>query len=173
MFEIFELLKIIVPAAIVAYGSFSIIKAFLAGQQSSESLKAKTLISKEVLPLRLQAYERLAIYLERISLNALIMRLNDPAFTAREFHQVLIASVREEYGYNISQQIYVSQNIWDRVKAATEEVIGIINYAAQVVDKDAPAIELAKKIFDIVINENREPTAAVLEAVKNEVGENF
>jgi hypothetical protein len=173
MNEILELLKIIVPAAIVAYGSFSIIKAFLARQESSEVIKSKALVSKEVLPLRLQAYERLAIYLERISLNSLILRLNDPSFNAKEFHMVLVSAIREEYSHNLSQQIYVSQQVWDSVKSATEETIGIINYSAQKVDREAPSIELAKRIFDSVISEQKEPISAVLEMVKKEVQENF
>ncbi len=173
MNEVFEIIKIVIPAAIVAYGSFAIIKSFLERQNNAELNQTKALIAKDLVPLRLQAYERLTIFLERISLNSLILRVNDPSFNARELHQLLIATIREEYNHNISQQIYVSQEIWDRVRSAVEETIGIINYAYQQVNRDQPAIELAKKIFDTVINEHRDPVSPVLELIREEVRKNF
>ena len=125
------------------------------------------------LPIRLQAYERMCLFLERISPNNLIVRLNGSATQAIEFQQILMHEVREEFNHNLSQQVYMSHEAWEKIRGAQQEVITLINQAASEVAPDAPPLDLAKKIFEKIIQENRNPTASALKFVKEEIQQEF
>jgi hypothetical protein len=122
-----------------------------------------------VLPIRLQAYERICLFLERITPNNLIIRLNQSNFSAREFQQVLLSEIRQEYNHNITQQVYVSEEVWELVASAKEGVISTINQAAESIEDDAKSIDLAKKIFEITMEKKTDPTAYALAKVTEEI----
>ena len=113
-----------------------------------KAIEAKLQSQKDIIPLRLQAYERLTVFLERISLNNLLGRVYQPGLTVREFHLELLSSIRAEFEHNISQQIYVSQEVWNSVRSAREEIVKIINTAASSIDPNAKGAELSKIIFE-------------------------
>lgn len=112
-------------------------------------------------------------FLERISPNNLIVRLNGSATQAIEFQQILMHDVREEFNHNLSQQVYMSHEAWEQIRGAQQEVITLINQAASEVAPDAPPLDLAKKIFEKIIQENRNPTASALKFVKEEIQQEF
>src|SRR5689334_11154230 len=66
--------------------------------------------------LQLQAYERLILLTERIALNNLISRVNQPGLNAREMQAILTQSIKQEFEYNVTQQIYVTPEAWDAVR---------------------------------------------------------
>src|SRR6476469_8728042 len=72
-------------------------------------------------PLRLQAYERLVLLAERIALPNLISRLSQPGLTARDMQFLLLESIKQEYEYNASQQIYVSQPAWEAIRSLRDQ----------------------------------------------------
>ncbi len=86
--------------------------------------------SFESVPLRLQAYERLVLLTERISLTSLISRLNQPGISAAEMKVILTENIKQEYDYNSTQQLYVSQVSWDAVRNLKEQNIMVINQVA-------------------------------------------
>jgi hypothetical protein len=124
---------------------------------------------KRTLPMRLQAYERLALFLERITVDSLVVREQSDDFTAREFHQHLLFSIRAEYEHNLSQQIYVSGEAWSILKNAKEGTLKIINRAAMQVNPDGSALELSKKIIEIQMEAESSPTQVALEYLRSEV----
>ena len=73
-----------------------------------KEIREKTVVSPETLKLRLQAYERLTLLAERISLQNLLSRIPNAGLTSRQMQSSLIEAIRQEYDYNISQQVYVS-----------------------------------------------------------------
>src|SRR5574339_841938 len=73
-----------------------------------------------ILPNRLQAYERMTLFLERIAPQNLLIRLNTSNMPAREFHQLLLNEIRNEYNHNVSQQVYMSEEVWGQIKSAKE-----------------------------------------------------
>lgn len=159
---IIDLLKITLPATISLYAIYLVIKAFIAKEVEKIQLQIKSDNQKIVLPIRLQAYERMCLYLERISFNNLIIRANDPTLNALQFQQKLLSEVRNEFNHNLSQQVYMSMQAWDLVKRATENTIMIINTSAELVKPEDRGIELAKKILE---NHVRSQTDAVNEAL--------
>lgn len=105
-------------------------------------------------PLRLQAYERLVILCERISLPNLISRVNQPEFSARDMQYMLIANIKQEFEYNASQQIYISEKAWDAVRNLRDQTLLIINSIAKTLPEDAKANDLNKGLLEAIINQD-------------------
>ena len=121
-----EILKYSIPALIVFFTIYYILRKYLDQQYNLEVLKFKKEEMKNVLPLKLQAYERLALFLERISPEQLIYRLNGPQMTAKDLRTALIIAVQKEYEHNLTQQIYVSDNLWKIIALAKDEILGLV-----------------------------------------------
>ena len=123
----------------------------------------------ETLKLRLQAYERLTLLSERISLQNLISRSHDSSLSARQMQMALVDLIKQEYEYNISQQIYVSPEVWKAVNNLKEQNIYVVNQLATTLPSQASGLDLNKQIIDFLINN---PKASlhniVLEAINFE-----
>ncbi len=164
-----DLIKIFLPSITVMYGIFLVVKAFLNKEYEKKILELKMDNTKIVLPIRMQAYERICLFLERISLNNLIIRVNNPAFNSAQLQQALLAEIRNEYNHNLSQQVYMSDESWLQVRKAMEDIVGIINSAAEQTPNDSRGIELAKKIFENLLSRTQDPVYQALTYVKNEI----
>ena len=164
-----DLLKIILPSALVLYAMYLTVTAFLKKQLTEKEVELQRKNVEIALPIRLQAYERMCLFLERITPNNLLIRTNGVATQAIEFQQILLHEVREEFNHNLSQQVYMSNDAWEHVRSAQQEVITLINQAAAEVKPDAAPIDLSKKIFEKIVQENRNPTALALKFVKDEI----
>ncbi|HSZ26338.1 MAG TPA: hypothetical protein VK766_11480, partial [Cytophagaceae bacterium] len=141
-----DFLKILLPAAAVMYGMFLTVKSFLNKDLEKRLVDIRIKNNELVLPIRLQAYERMALFLERISPHNLILRVNDPAYNVIQLHQRMLMEIREEYNHNLSQQVYMSDQAWGLVKTSMEEVIAVINKSTINIPPDAKGIELAKMV---------------------------
>jgi len=106
-------------------------------------------------PLQLQAYERLVLLAERIALPNLISRLSQPGLSAKEMQVVLIETIKQEYEYNASQQIYVSQKAWEAVRNLRDQNMLMINTIARTLSPDAKASELNKQIIEGLMHEEK------------------
>lgn len=104
---------------------------------------------RQSLPLKLKAYERLIIMLERITPSALVMRLNSRGMNTTQWQFELLKAVRDEYDHNISMQMYVSQPAWEAVRKAREEVAEMIKIAAKRAGNDTQSMELNRHLFDL------------------------
>jgi hypothetical protein len=168
-----EFVYILLPASIVLYAMYLTVKAFLDKETEQRILDIKARNTEAVLPIRLQAYERMCLFLERIAPNNLLLRLNEPALSAREFQQLLLSEIRQEYNHNLSQQVYMSDQAWGAIKSAMEEIIMLINTSSANLPSDAVALDLARSVFDTIINQERDPTGTALKIVKDEIRQNF
>lgn len=120
-------------------------------------------------PLQLQAYERLVVLTERMALPTLISRMNQPGISAREMQVLLLESLRQEFDYNLSQQIYVSPLAWEAIKNLKEQNMLIINQVAATLPEDAKGIDLNKKIIEVILAQDKNALHnIVLEAVNYE-----
>ena len=104
-------------------------------------------------PLQLQAYERLVLLCERISLPSLISRVSQPGLTARDMQVHLIETIKQEYEYNISQQVYVSTIAWDAVRNLRDQSMLVINQISHVLPPDAGSSDLNKKLLEVIMNQ--------------------
>ncbi len=169
MDPLLEFAKLLVPAAVVLYGMYLVVKSFIQKEMDKALIDIKSKNIEVILPLRLQAYERISLFLERIAPDNLVIRVRDNSFSAGQFHQALVKDIREEYSHNLSQQIYVSDNAWNLVKSAKEEIITVVNQSAQGLAADAKSLELAKRIFEKMLERKADPTTIALSQIKKEV----
>jgi hypothetical protein len=134
--------------------------AWLFWRQRKESKKGKKKETREEnadpqtassRQLQLQAYERLILLTDRISLPNLIQRVNQPGLNAREMQALLTMSIRQEFEHNITQQIYVTAEAWDAVRNYKEQNLLVINQVASFIPAESPGIELNKHLLDLLV----------------------
>lgn len=159
----------ILPSVVVFLTAFYLLKQVMGGRTSDRIAELKKEDHKHVLPLRLQAYERLTLLLERIQPGPLVLRVHKSHMDAGDLHQELIATVREEYEHNVTQQIYVSDRAWSKVKQAREETIRLINLSYEGVNDTSSATELSRKVFETTSRLSHTPSQEALIVIKEEV----
>lgn len=164
-----ELLKIILPAGLVIYGMYLVVVSFLSKEREAKLIALKTRNSDVILPLRLQAGERLCLLLERLTPNNLVRRVNNQPYSARELHGLLLSEIREEFNHNMAQQIYFSDDTWESVKTAVEEVVTLVNRSMQEVNPDEKGVELAKRVFQHSLEQKNDGISFALKQVKSEI----
>jgi hypothetical protein len=170
---LWDILKIVLPALIVFLTAYFLFRDMLENAQKEREFEFRVKNSGKVTPVRLQAYERLALVLERISPESMLMRLSPHEISASAYHQQLLAQIRQEFEHNLSQQIYVSPMLWETIRSARENLIGIINSSAEEVGPDAPALLLSKKIIENYIGEDNQPIVNAMNELKKEIGKLF
>lgn len=163
-----EIVKYSMPAIVAFITIYMIMKQFLEHQLRKESMDIRRLNQQTLTPLRLQAYERLVLLMERVHPAHLAMRLNGSKATAGELHLDLIGSIKQEYDHNLTQQIYVSRGLWEAIKKAKEESIKMVNVAASQVSPQSPSIDLVRKILEVVMEFEHIPAQAAIDAIKRE-----
>ncbi len=168
-----DLAKVLLPAALVLYAMYLTVNAFLRKDFERRLVDIKLKNTDIILPLRLQAYERMCLFLERITPNNLILRTNNGDYSAAELHGLLLSEIREEFGHNLSQQVYMSDEAWNRVKASMEEIVALINNAASQLTPESRSMELAKLIFETIIQQDLDLTSGALRFIKDEIRQNF
>ena len=166
-----EILKYLLPSMVMFVVVYYFIKVFLDNQVRKQELQIKEAMKKTVLPIRLQAYERIVLFLERISPAGLVLRVGNPVMSAEQFKARLISTVREEYEHNLSQQLYVSSQAWELVKNAKEGVIKLVHTAGNDLKKDAKGPELGKAIIEKGVSQGNHSIIHALEFIKKEIQE--
>jgi hypothetical protein len=124
---------------------------------------------KNVTPIRFTAYERLVLFLERITPDSLLVRTQSDSYTAIQLHAALLTVIRAEYEHNVAQQIYVSAEAWEVVKNAKESIVQLINACAAQVDPQGPSVDLAKAILATYENSTSAPTMVAISFLKTEL----
>ena len=173
MTDFLEILKYTLPSLIVFLTALLILKLFLKNEERRRKFELSMSNKDNVLPLRLQAYERLILFLERISPDSMVMRLKNTRSNVAQMQNELINTVRTEYEHNLSQQTYVSAQAWELIKAVRAETIKLINTSAAELKPDEPGINLSKRILEKAMEMTNAPSFAALQFLKNEVKEFF
>jgi len=168
-----ELLKILIPAGAVFAATYFVVKTFLSNDQKRRDYELRKSQLNITTPIRLQAYERIILFLERIEPNNLVLRTNKAGMTIPLLHSELVKTIKTEYEHNISQQIYVSANAWHLVKTAKEETIKLVNISITKVPESAKGQELAQVILHIASSVEKTPTQIAVEYLKTEVAQHF
>lgn len=122
-----EVIKYLLPAMVVYF----LMRQFIRGQVITEQMKIKASMSGDTKALRLQAYERLILLCERINLMPLMMRVNNQEITTDNLKNAMILATLKEYEHNLTQQIYVSGELWEMVTFLKDNVIGAITQSYQ------------------------------------------
>ena len=144
---LFDILKFTVAGAGVVWIAFYLFKPYLDRQGQVQLLELRRTISSQTLPLRLQAYERVVLFVERANPSSMLLRLSGSAETAAELQAIILNEIRTEYQHNITQQIYVSEKVWAVVKRIRDDTISVINNAVKGLPPDTSALELSKTVL--------------------------
>jgi hypothetical protein len=172
--EVFlEILKYTLPSFVVFITAYFILHAYFADQEKKRQFKTALKNKELITPIRFQAYERIILFLERISPDSLIMRVSQPGMSSRQLQAEMHASIRAEYEHNLSQQLYISPKAWDQVKNARSGMIKMINTAIEKVGPDTAYIYLSKELLDMSVQEEENPVTQAILFLKIEVQKLF
>lgn len=133
-----------------------------------DEIRERLGINNEVLKLRLQALERFTLYADRSSLKNLVTRTSSAGMTVVDLQLALLETLRSEFEYNVSQQIYISPDMWKAIGNLKEQHVFIINQLAATLPSEANAIELSKRILEYVASSHAELNTLVLSALQFE-----
>jgi len=164
-----ELLKYTLPALVVFATAYFLIQAMLKREEKKMKLEVFLNNQKEITPIRLQAYERLIILLERIHPESLVVRENQAEMNNQQLHQTLLSVIRGEFEHNLSQQLYVTPQAWMLIKSAKESLVQLVNgEALQLVPTDS-SINLSKAIIETHMQDKKSAHSEAIAFLKEEV----
>ena len=166
---ILDLFLSLLPAVIVAAIAYYFFKGHIDNENKRRQFLLQKNLQKEAFPIRLQAYERMALFLERISPSKLLIRTPPTSSNKEDYESLLIATIEQEFEHNLSQQIYVSDKCWDIINAAKNTTIQLIRKANMLEKTDS-----ANKLREVILTElmdRQPPSNAALAYIKNEVSE--
>jgi hypothetical protein len=165
-------LGVVLVAAITGGATLGVVYIILSryfdAQRIEHEREWKEKKRKDYLPLQLQAYERLILFLERINPERLVFRVNKPGMSARLMQAEFMKIIREEFDHNLAQQLYVSPEAWEGVKFAKEESIRILAKAAERVHKDADSMAFSQAILEVLGELDKLPSDVAIRALKRE-----
>lgn len=166
-------LLFILPILIVFAGIYFLMKKLIDSFHKKWLLDYKRDGQKTVTPIKFQAYERIVLFLERISLDNLVMRIYKGGMTPKQLQSELLSAIRTEYEHNLSQQVYVSTGAWRMVRTVKEETIKIINTAASSLPENASGLEMSQLILRLVSDLKQTPSRTAIDYLKQEIDQNL
>ncbi len=162
-----ELLSYTIPTLITGMIAYYFFDAHLKNEEKRRKYKLLYQNQKQALPLRLQAYERLTLFLERISPPNLLLRISPLNDDKNHYENLLINMIDQEFEHNLTQQIYISDSAWTIIRTAKNATIQIIRKTNR-----SERITNADKLREAILNdllENQPPSILALNYLKNEV----
>jgi len=167
--RLIELLFYAIPTLITGLIAFYFFKVHTQNEDGRRRFLLQKDLQVESLPIRLQAYERMALYLERITPQKLLIRVSPNSSDKNSYESLLIATIEQEFEHNLSQQIYISDACWNIITAAKNATIQLIRKAGLLEKTDT-----SDKLREVILTEMMEkqaPSKAALAYIKKEVGD--
>jgi len=164
-----DILKIVLPAILVLLTAYLLIDKLLSNEIKRRNFELRKESLATLTPIRLRAYERLVLVLERTTPATLILNVAKPGMTNMDLHTELLAGIRQEFSHNLSQQIYVSNEIWTCIRSAQESLLRLVNTCASKCNPANTANELAERIIQVYNASDQTPTEVAIDLLKKEV----
>lgn len=167
--KIIEIIAYTLPSVVTGSVAYYFFKSYLTDKKDTRRWLLQKEAQKQALPLRLQAYERITLYLERISLTKLLIRIVPTSNDKNEYENLVIAQIEQEFEHNLTQQIYMSDQCWTIVTTAKNATIQMIRKASM-----SDRVDSADKLREVILNdlfEKQSPSSAALSYIKDEVSE--
>ena len=164
-----ELASYTLPALITGVVAYQCFSMHIKNEDKRRNYLLQKEAQKAALPLRLQAYERMTLFLERMSLNQLLLRIAPISTVIEDYEQLIIAHIEQEFEHNLTQQIYMSGPCWNIILTAKNATIQMIRMAAK-----KESITNAHEMRELILNdllEKQAPSHTALAYIKNEVSE--
>lgn len=167
---ILDILQATIPALIVFLTVYFLLKEFLKNQRQIFLIQDRKEARSEVLPLRMQAYERLALFCERIKVPNLLLRLEESAAAATDLRMGMLITIQQEFEHNVAQQVYVSKDLWKVIEFSRNNTVALINAAFENLPEGASASDFRMILFASLEKLGEQPTDMALLAIKKEIG---
>jgi hypothetical protein len=164
-----DILKLTLPALIVFFTAWILLRNMIRNDQDKRRQEQVLQNARTVTPIKLQAYERIVLFLERISMESLLVRVSTPDMSSAQLHTALLTTIRSEFEHNLSQQIYMSPQSWEVVKNARSNTIKTINNEAEKMPPTATGIDLSRQLLTRIMELEKEPTRVAIDFLKDEV----
>lgn len=162
-----EIIKTTLPALIVFATVYYLLKRWTESQFMLQRMETQKNQSAASFPLKLQAYERLTLFCERISIPHLIFRLRSEKMTALDLRNSMMLAVQQEFEHNIAQQVYISGDLWQIIRLAKDNILASINHVFSEVDPSSDSLTFANALFRH-IQEQASPTDTAQQAIRAE-----
>ena len=165
--KILEILAYTIPSMITGAVALTLFKAYFKDQQSTRRWLLQKESAKDTLPIRLQAYERMSLFLERININKMVARVTPISDDKNHYENYIIAQIEQEFEHNLTQQIYVSNECWMMIltaKNATIQMIKMANLNESVTNADSLRELILQQMAD-----KQSPTIAAIGFIKQEI----
>jgi hypothetical protein len=168
-----NVLMFAIPAGIFSWTAVTMWKKYLEyvfkKHEVGQVLRTKNASFKTLLPLKMQSYERIVLFLERIAPENLIIRVHENGMTAKQLHKKLIDGIQQEYEHNLSQQVYVSIKGWEVARTAKDDTLHIVNLGINNLPEKATGLDLSQEIFQTLSKLGKSPSAPAIDALKREL----
>ncbi len=164
-----EILKYTIPVLLVVLAVYVLLYQLFKSEREARESELKKTALPLITSTRLRAYERLALLLERMNPNNMLVNNTAPDQNCLELQANLLATIRREFEHNSSQQIYVSELLWEEINEARENLIQLINTCAAQCKTDDPAAKLAGIILEVFNTPEDTALDAALRLLKSEV----
>lgn len=163
-----EILKYTLPAAIMLGITYLIVQKFLVTELQRKQFALLRDSQNITIPLRLQAYERLTLFTERIQTRQIMPRAYVSGMTVNDLRQSLVLTINAEWEHNLTQQIYVSRQVWETVKHMKEQELALIHSIATQLDPNAPAKDLQVRLADYLGDQEGDTPGQIALAIISE-----
>lgn len=178
--KLMDLQKFLTDAAVLVIGGVATVSAgyYLIKEDIRNyfRLKSSTRQKEEnpqLLSLRLQAHERLIVFVERINPANLLIRLHQPGISLQDLQAMLLNEIRSEYQHNIAQQLYISTATWNVVKQLKEDTIAMLNNGVKNLPGDATGVDLSRMVLQHMTGIENNPYELTLELIKKDIHQLF
>jgi len=168
-----DIVKYTVSGLGVVWIAFYLIKPYLDKSERIQMLEFKKSLANHTLPLRLQAYERIVLFMERINPQNMLVRLNAASHSAIELHSLIISEVRNEYQHNITQQIYVTSRAWGVAKRVKDDTLNIAANALKSLPENATGLDYGKAILVLLSQLENDPYEIGAELIRKDLEQLF
>lgn len=162
------ILLIILTVAVVIFGFWIIQYSQFRNEERKRQFELKRESQKTISPIRMRAYERLTLLLERTKPEHMLMELDLTTMTVPQLQQHLLQTIRAEFDHNQSQQVYVSDEAWDLVINARDQMAAFVVGITTQLPPNADAMTYAKTLIAAFASNGTTPTEKALEYLKNE-----
>ena len=163
----------ILPAILVMMLAVYVLNKVLNHDHTRRVFEYKKSAAKQMVPLRANAYERLTLFLERIQPTNILVRVQPPGMKSMSLHAALIQTIRSEYDHNMSQQVYVSDEAWNLINQAKDQLLTVINEQVRSVAPSSDATEFGKLIIEASVEEQKWLIDDALTLLKKEFRDNY
>lgn len=165
---ILEIAKLTIPGLVVFATVYFLMKQLTSQLLVNRQMDQKIEAQKISIPHRMQAYERLSLYCERISIPNLILRLRHENMTVKSLKWGMMQAIQQEYEHNVTQQVYVSEALWKILRLARENMMTMIDATAESLPADATADDFIQALFRYLDEQEADPLLTALSAIKKE-----